>query len=145
MIISAPAVLGGGGLLEPGAVVVEDGLIVDVLPHRPSPGRGHVALDDGLLTPGLIDLQVNGAFGVDLATAADADWLHVAHRLCETGVTAFLPTFITAAIDDLVDQVRRSEAATHRLGSVTAAQVLGAHVEGRSCPRVGPACTIRCS
>ena len=68
MIISAPAVLGGGGLLEPGAVVVEDGLIVDVLPTDES-GSGHVALDDGLLTPGLIDLQVNGAFGVDLATA----------------------------------------------------------------------------
>lgn len=130
MIISAPAVLAGGGLLQPGAVMVEDGLIVDVLPRRPGPGSDHVQFDDGLLTPGLIDLQVNGAFGVDLATAADADWLHVARRLCETGVTMFLPTFITAAIDDLIDQVRRSEAAGHRLASVTAAQVLGAHVEG---------------
>ena len=130
MILSAPAVLAGDGLLHPGAVVVEDGLIVDVLPRRPSPSRGHIALDDGLLTPGLIDLQVNGAFGVDLATAADADWLHVAHRLCETGVTSFLPTFITAPIDDLVDLVRLSEAAGHRLSSVTAAQVPGAHVEG---------------
>jgi N-acetylglucosamine-6-phosphate deacetylase len=130
VIVSAPAVLADGELLQPGAVVIEDALVVDVLPRRPRPGSGHVALDDGLLTPGLIDLQVNGAFGVDLATAADADWLHVARQLCRTGVTSFLPTFVTAAVDDLVDQVRRSKAAQERLVTQSAAQVLGAHVEG---------------
>src|SRR5260370_294391 len=50
----------------------------------------------GLLLPGLVDLQVNGYFGVELQTAGGDGWARVATSLPETGTTAFLPTFITA-------------------------------------------------
>ena len=59
-----------------------------------------MVLPAGVLAPGLVDLQVNGFFGIDFA--ADEDWSVPIRRLPETGVTAFLPTFITARLDELV-------------------------------------------
>jgi len=100
--------------------------------------RGDVELVDGLVTglglpssngrgiaaPGFVDLQVNGFAGVDLL-GADADgYLRAGEALLQTGVTAYLPTFITAPEDDLVDA----------LGAVPPAamgpRIVGAHLEG---------------
>ena len=47
------------------------------------------------VAPGFIDVQVNGAYGHDFTTDPDSMW-DAAARLPETGVTAFLPTLITA-------------------------------------------------
>jgi N-acetylglucosamine-6-phosphate deacetylase len=100
-------------------------------------GRGEpprtpdVVLDDGILAPGLIDAQINGAFSVDFADADADDVRGVAERMLSTGVTAMVPTFITATVDQLVEQVRRYEAAresTNTAGSAT--RLLPAHVEG---------------
>ncbi len=128
-VVSAPRLLVGGRLAGPGAVVVQDGLVAEVLDRRPDPGAGHVRLDGGLLTAGLVDLQVNGAFGVDLATASPPGWELVARRLPSTGVTSFLPTFVTAAVPDLVAALDRTAAARSRTGD-GAARILGAHLEG---------------
>ena len=68
-------------------------------------GPPDVVLPSGVLAPGLIDLQVNGCFGVEFAY--DEDWSPAVARLPETGVTAFLPTFITAPMEVLVDGLRR--------------------------------------
>ncbi len=130
MIVSAPRVFVEDTILEPGAVVVEGTLIADVLAYRPAADPGHVALDSGTLTPGLIDLQVNGAFGVDFATATLSEWAHAAARLCRTGVTAFQPTFITDRLEALAGQVRRAADAHTMLASEPVAQILGAHLEG---------------
>jgi N-acetylglucosamine-6-phosphate deacetylase len=97
---------------------VEDGRIVDAA------GPPDVVLPSGVLAPGLIDLQVNGYFGVEFAY--DEDWLPAVSRLPETGVTAFLPTFITAPMEVLVDGL---EHCREVMGS-PGARILGVHVEG---------------
>jgi N-acetylglucosamine-6-phosphate deacetylase len=129
-IISAPALLIDSRLSGPGAVVVADGLIVDVLERVPAPGGDDIALPVGLLTPGLVDLQVNGAFGVDLAVAAPSEWDGVRQRLPATGVTSFVPTMITASVEDLVASAHRAQAAQERPSGEPGARILGVHLEG---------------
>jgi len=134
--VSAPSLLLDGRLTGPGTVVVEGGVVVEVRggelrgDDRPAGSAGeHVTLESGVLTAGLVDLQINGAWGVDLATATPEEWASVAERLPETGVTAFLPTYTTAAVPDLVaglDRAARARAAR----SGTAARLLGVHLEG---------------
>jgi N-acetylglucosamine-6-phosphate deacetylase len=128
-IISAPLLLVDGRLTGPGAVAVEDGVIVDVLDRVPAPGRDDLALPHGLLTPGLIDLQVNGAFGVDLTAASAEEWDEVRRRLAAGGVTSFIPTMITAPVEVLVAAAHLAVAAQARTAG-PAARILGVHLEG---------------
>ena len=116
MIIAAPHVLLPGGLVADASVAVSGGRIVDAA------GPPDVVLPEGVLAPGLVDLQVNGCFGIDFA--ADDDWSEAVGRLPETGVTAFLPTLITAPLADLVAGLRRMP------DSLLGARVLGMHIEG---------------
>lgn len=127
--LSAPRLLVDGELTGPGAVVVADGRVVDVLDHVPARAPGHRALDHGILTPGLVDLQVNGFAGVDLADADDPSWDAVERGLLRTGVTAYLATFITAPLPALADALARTARRRTR-GPVDGARLLGAHVEG---------------
>src|SRR6266545_2388332 len=128
-IFSAPRVIAGGRLLDPGAVAVEDGRVVEVLDRRPPAGPGHLALERGVLAPGLIDLQLNGAFGVDLVDADAGGWERVLCGLPSTGVTALLATFISAPVDDLAAAMRRAGAARAAAGR-PGSRLLGVHLEG---------------
>lgn len=129
-VISAPALLLESGETGPGAVVLADGIIEAVLDHVPQPGPDHLALENGILSPGMVDLQVNGCFGVDFARATSAEWVSARRSLQQTGVTAFLPTVITAPLDELVVQVAAIALQTSIDAPDQGAQVLGAHVEG---------------
>jgi N-acetylglucosamine-6-phosphate deacetylase len=130
-IFSAPRVISGRRLLAPGAVAVEDGRVVEVLDRRPPPGPGHTALDRGVLAPGLIDLQLNGAFGVDLVDADPDGWQRVLSRLPSTGVTALLATFISAPVEDLAAAMGRAAAArTAAAKRGQGSRLLGVHLEG---------------
>jgi N-acetylglucosamine-6-phosphate deacetylase len=120
----------GGRVLAPGAVVVERGRIAAVLDARPSPAPDHLALDRGVLAPGLVDLQVNGCFGVDLADADPAGWERAVQGLPATGVTSFLPTFITAPLEALVAAIGRAAAARAATAGAPHARILGVHLEG---------------
>ena len=124
----APAGSGQSHVVSPGYVRLDGERIAEVSAGRP-PGRPDVELAGGTLAPGLIDLQVNGYYGHDLVDADEAGWLAIVRRLPETGVTSFLPTFITAPIPALVAALRT---AARRLPSLPAAgsRVLGVHVEG---------------
>jgi N-acetylglucosamine-6-phosphate deacetylase len=114
----------------PGWIVIEDERIADAGRGAP-PRTPDIVLDDGILAPGLIDAQINGAFAVDFAEADAADVRRVAVQMLATGVTSMVPTFITAPIEDLVDQVIRYDAArraSNDLGGST--RLFPAHVEG---------------
>ena len=136
MLITAPRVipgLPGTGVLAPGYVSVQGGVIGGV-DEGPPPGSADLVLDSGVLVPGLVDLQVNGYYGVDLADCDPEGWALVARRLPETGTTAFLPTFITAPVPTLVTELR--SAAKTAEAVTTGARVLGVHQEG---PFLSPA------
>jgi N-acetylglucosamine-6-phosphate deacetylase len=130
LLIAAPRVVPGTGqpsVLEPGYVLVTGGRVAEVA-AGPPPRSPDLALGSGCLVPGLIDLQVNGYFGVDLAEPDAAGWGRVVRRLPETGTTAFLPTFITAPVAQLAGALRF--AAGFTADPPVGARVLGVHVEG---------------
>ncbi|MFN3670838.1 MAG: N-acetylglucosamine-6-phosphate deacetylase [Bosea sp. (in: a-proteobacteria)] len=90
-----------------------------------------------MISPGLVDLQVNGFAGVDFNSAAltAAALDHALEAMLATGVTTCLPTIITAHPDELVARFRALDAAVtgSRLG---AAMCPGYHLEG---PFLNPA------
>ncbi len=127
-VIRAPRVVADSVPLGPACVAVSDGVIMGVVAGETYGGvRPDVDLPSGVLVPGLVDIQINGCFGVDFVAADSAGWAEVSRRLPETGVTSFLPTFITAPVPDLVAALRRTAALPADLGG---AGVLGVHVEG---------------
>jgi N-acetylglucosamine-6-phosphate deacetylase len=125
--IAAASLVTGGRERTDAVVELANGRVVAVRDQTPGE-RYDVVLPAGVLVPGLVDMQVNGSFGVDFAAATPSDWTMVAARMPETGVTAFAPTFITAPVADLA-------ASLLHLSEVHAeppagSRVLGAHVEG---------------
>ena len=125
--------LPGTGVLAPGHLTVSGGLITEVGEGVP-PGPPDLDLRAGVLVPGLVDLQVNGYYGVDLGDCDPDGWAQVARRLPETGTTAFLPTFITAPVARLAAALRSAQ----KIAGVATpgARVLGVHLEG---PFLSPA------
>ena len=99
------------------------------LPDRPG-GAGWGA-PASFRSAGLVDLQVNGYAGVDFNDAAvTADAVdHALHAMLASGVTACLPTVITAPAAVLEARLRALDdaVARSRLGP---AMVPGYHVEG---------------
>jgi N-acetylglucosamine-6-phosphate deacetylase len=130
MIISAPSVHTAEAGSDPvpcGYVVFDDGTVTQVGAGDP-PRDADVVLPEGVLVPGLVDLQVNGYYGVEFQIPDAESWVRVARRLPETGTTAFLPTMITAPVGELAAAVA---AAAEFLPSMTeGARVLGVHLEG---------------
>jgi N-acetylglucosamine-6-phosphate deacetylase len=72
----------------------------------------------------LVDLQVNGFAGVDLLDADTDGYRRAGEALLETGVTAYLPTFITAPEQRLLDALREVPSGSD------GPRILGVHLEG---------------
>ena len=99
--------------------------------------RVQLAPSDGSITPdcylmqGFCDLQVNGAFGVDI-NAPDLS-IEALHYLCERllaeGVTAWLPTVITASTDAILRQLSIVRQACEQ-DDLCATTIAGIHLEG---------------
>jgi N-acetylglucosamine-6-phosphate deacetylase len=131
VIIAAPRIVPAAGrsrTLAPGYLVIAAGRISELGQGRP-PRPPDEDLPDGLLLPGLVDLQVNGYFGEELMAVRPPGWAAVAQRLPETGTTAFLPTFITAPLGELAASLRAAAAIVTGLPR-GGAKVLGVHLEG---------------
>lgn len=93
------------------------------------------APDDGILAPGLIDLQVNGFAGHDLNDGAltPETVKALCSELARHGVTAFLPTLITASQEAICDALSAIRAALD--DPLAGRMIAGVHVEG---PAVSP-------
>lgn len=86
-----------------------------------------------VLSPGLIDLQVNGYNGVDLNSGTlTVDRVEaLCGSLCEAGVAAYLPTLITASENDLCQRLAVIKEASETQ-TLSKAMIAGIHVEGPS-------------
>lgn len=88
---------------RPVEVSVEQGRITSVTELAESPARA----DWPWLAPGLVDLQVNGGWGLDLNTLPlqPATVLELSRLLLGNGVTSYCPTLITNGKEALAQAV----------------------------------------
>jgi N-acetylglucosamine-6-phosphate deacetylase len=108
--------------IKQGDLWVADGKIISPASQTDK----EIDLNEWLVAPGYIDLQINGGFGRDFSTDEDAVE-HVAARLPTTGVTSFLATMVTS------DQLSYHRMLPHllpRKTGLTSAECLGTHLEG---------------
>ena len=128
-----------GRLLTPrrdvadGWVLVEGSRVMAIGRGPRAPDVAVIGDAEHVVTPGLVDLQVNGFAGHDAAEGADA-MVAIAAELPRTGVTAFCPTVISAPLQRMVTAAAQAREAERAGGP--RARVLGAHLEG---PFLNPA------
>lgn len=112
----------GAGGARPVTLGLAGGLISEVDESDPD--------DSGpspILTPGFVDLQVNGGWGHDITSSPSAIW-PVGERLVEHGVTSFLPTIVSAPesqVDAAIEVLRAGPPEGY-----SGARALGLHLEG---------------
>lgn len=103
-----------------------------VLKIRPA-GRGtpDFGSDAHILSPGLLDIQVNGADGVDLQDPRlDAAQLaRITHYLAQRGVSRWVPTLVTMPLDAM-ENACRVIALARRQDPGLARAIPGVHIEG---------------
>ncbi|MHA3915163.1 N-acetylglucosamine-6-phosphate deacetylase [Halovulum sp. GXIMD14793] len=127
--IAAEQLFDGQTLKTGHAIRIVDNRVVEV---APAPGTAPVI--KGCLTPGFVDLQVNGGGGVMLNTTPTREGMAAiaaAHR--RFGTVAIMPTVITDAPDVLDRAAEAAIEARHDKG------IVGLHIEGPhiSAPRRG--------
>ncbi len=116
-------------------VVVDGGLIAEVVTDGSAGGGSIDDVDcrDRVMAAGFIDLQCNGAAGVDI-TNEPHRILDVAAALPRFGVTSFLPTVVTAPATTRAAAIAEMTAlagdSQHRVGGQRTATPLGLHFEG---------------
>jgi N-acetylglucosamine-6-phosphate deacetylase len=131
-------------LLTAGAMLLPDGvlpdpwlLIEDSFIHSfGTRGNGlpqhdeHHELPGALLAPAMLDIHVHGAANHDVMEGTAEGVSHVTRFLAARGVGAFLPTTVTAPVDDTLRAVDGLAALIEQPGSVEGAVPLGIHLEG---------------
>jgi N-acetylglucosamine-6-phosphate deacetylase len=125
---------------EPGGILIEGGRITRIFEAESRPSINNesiVDLADLTLFPGFIDVHIHGAVGVDTMEASPEGLLQIAEFLASQGVTAWLPTFVPASLEQYEhanSSIEQAVAQTsvcedpgdHRLRSLP----LGVHYEG---------------
>ncbi|HCH0916565.1 TPA: N-acetylglucosamine-6-phosphate deacetylase [Vibrio parahaemolyticus] len=118
----------GSDVLTDHAVIVENDLIQSIVPVAELPKGIEVKdLNGANLSPGFIDLQLNGCGGVMLNDAITAETMQIMHEAnLKSGCTSFLPTLITSSDEDM----RAAIAAAREYYKKYQNQSLGLHLEG---------------
>ena len=112
-----------------GTVLLGDGSVAGVSPDDSLVADAHEVHDYGeaLILPGFVDLQVNGAFGVDVASESSR-LPELSRALLSTGTTSYLPTVISSP--ESIYEVALPAIDVAADGPSSGAEVLGVHLEG---------------
>ena len=118
----------GSDILLEHAVVVHNGAIEAVVPTSSLDlNIDRIDLKGAKLSPGFIDLQLNGCGGVMFNDAITAETIDVMHKAnLKSGCTSFLPTLITSS-DENIRQAVKAAADYH---TQFQNHSLGLHLEG---------------
>ncbi|MDT8898125.1 N-acetylglucosamine-6-phosphate deacetylase [Thermanaerothrix sp. 4228-RoL] len=115
---------------KPGRLLIAEGRILAVgTPEQVSAPAGTPVLDaqDLIVTPGWLELQINGGFGFDFTENPTTIW-EVARQLPRYGVTAFLPTIVTSPLSQVEAALETWKAGPPP--DFRGATPLGWHIEG---------------
>ncbi len=115
-------------VIRPGTVCLEGERIVRVLPGVTKKGED---LKGRIVAPGFVDLHIHGYRGHDTNTGTAETLLSLARELPRFGVTAFIPTTVTAPHEELL-QISRAVAEAMKIQreGPQGARILGLELEG---------------
>ncbi|ATC57101.1 N-acetylglucosamine-6-phosphate deacetylase [Vibrio anguillarum] len=118
----------GSDVLVDHAVIINNELIEAVCPIADLPQDiATQDLNGANLSPGFIDLQLNGCGGVMLNDEVTATTMQIMHKAnLKSGCTSFLPTLITSSDEDMCKAI----SAAREYHSKYKNQSLGLHLEG---------------
>lgn len=118
----------GSDVLHEHAVIIENDLIQSVVPVAELPKGIEVKdLNGANLSPGFIDLQLNGCGGVMLNDDITPKTMQIMHEAnLKSGCTSYLPTLITSSDEDM----RAAINAAREYHNQYQNQSLGLHLEG---------------
>lgn len=122
LVIRAARIALPSGISGPHAVTCEQGRITSVTPIASD-------YEDFLLSPGFIDLQVNGIGAVDVAHARSEDWPSLDQALLRQGTTTWCPTLISAPLSSYAECYAQITNAQLRSGEARP-EIAGIHLEG---------------
>ncbi|MEZ8193621.1 N-acetylglucosamine-6-phosphate deacetylase [Vibrio cortegadensis] len=118
----------GRDILIDQALIIENAMIKAICPISELPTTiKNVDLNGANLSPGFIDLQLNGCGGVMLNDEISADTMQIMHKAnLKSGCTSFLPTLITSSDEDMKAVIN----AAREYHNTYQNQSLGLHLEG---------------
>lgn len=121
-------VINGHSLLKDCAVIIDQDLIVKTIHINELPSSiEKIDVNGAYVTPGFIDLQVNGCGGVIFNEDISLDTIKVISETnIKFGCTSFLPTLISASKEDIKQALEVSKQAYKTMHN----NVLGIHIEG---------------
>ena len=109
-------------------IVVEDGRFENFVRRSEIPYDATVhEYPDSYMLPGLIDTHIHGAVGADTMDAAPDAIKKIGDYLLSQGTTAFMPTTVTAPLEDIykaISNVKNCQSSLHT------ARILGMFIEG---------------
>ncbi|HKY29441.1 MAG TPA: N-acetylglucosamine-6-phosphate deacetylase [Pyrinomonadaceae bacterium] len=124
-------VVGQQRIIDSASLLIQDGLIQQILYSETSPSEATVDLEGLTLFSGFIDVHIHGAVGVDTMEATAGSLRKVSDFLAKQGVTAWLPTLVPAPQADYESAVRAiDELIAEQTEAPGGARVLGVHYEG---------------
>lgn len=132
----------GGDVYGPDGPILDGAVLIDGPRIKAVGSRDEIVarLDDaerglelhaggGIIAPGFIDVQVNGAGGKLLSEEPEVETVRIMARvMARFGCTSIVPTIVTSPPERTIAALQAVE--TARLARHDGAQILGAHVEG---------------
>lgn len=109
-------------------VIIEGDRIVAVGPGLAAGADQTIDAADCLVAPGFVDIHVHGSAGHDTMDGTRAAIEGMAQFFATHGVTAFCPTTMTVAAEDIMTSVKAVHEAM--VNPVKGARPLGVHLEG---------------
>lgn len=131
-VIENGLIYGPEGLIQDGAVLVEGTTIRAIGPRKQlkiPASAPRLDARGGYIVSGFVDMHTNGALGYELLKARPADLEAVTRFLPGHGVTAFVPTIVSATQAEIMQAL---ELARQLLTGppLPGAEILGVHIEG---------------
>ena len=126
-----------GKIVLPDAVVCgkalafdrESGKICGVVDAAPA-GADVIDANGNYVAPGLVDIHIHGYLGEDACDANPEGLKKIAYGVAKNGVTAFLPTTMTVAKDQIIDTLNTARSLKEESKTWGGAEILGVHAEG---------------
>ena len=107
----------------------ESGKICGIVDSLPA-GANVIDANGNYVAPGLVDIHIHGYLGEDTCDAKTEGVRKMAYGVAKNGVTAFLPTTMTVAKDEIVAALNAVRSLKEESKTWEGAEILGVHAEG---------------